>query len=97
MTGSVATITLPATLAAGNYVIRHEIIALHLATEMGGAEFYPSCSQITVGGSETGGPTTDELVKLPGAYSDSDPGSFPFHDFMLQLHLTNNLGFSRYL
>ncbi|KAF7368732.1 hypothetical protein MVEN_00198000 [Mycena venus] len=72
--GVPANVTLPATLAPGNYIIRHEIIALHLATSPGGAEFYPSCSQIRVGGSQTGAPTDDELVSLPGAYSDNDPG-----------------------
>lgn len=76
MNGATANVTLPATLAPGNYIIRHEIIALHLAESVGGAEFYPSCSQLTVGGSQTGGPTEDELVLLPGAYSDTDPGIY---------------------
>ncbi|KAJ7062206.1 glycoside hydrolase family 61 protein [Mycena amicta] len=74
--GIPANVTLPSTLAPGNYLIRHEIIALHLATEKGGAEFYPSCTQLRVGGSGTGAPTADELVELPGAYSDTDPGIF---------------------
>ncbi|KAH0579350.1 Cellulose-growth-specific protein [Termitomyces sp. J132] len=76
MAGQPVRVTLPDTLAPGNYLIRHEIIALHLATSMGGAEFYPSCSQFTVGGSQTGAPTDKELVSFPGAYSDSDPGIF---------------------
>jgi Auxiliary Activity family 9 (formerly GH61) len=74
--GAVATASLPKTLASGNYFLRHEIIALHLATSLGGAEFYPACAQIQVGGSETGGPTPDELVSIPGAYQDDDPGIF---------------------
>ncbi|KAJ7111171.1 glycoside hydrolase family 61 protein [Mycena crocata] len=74
--GVAANVTLPSNIAPGAYLIRHEIIALHLATEVGGAEFYPSCSQIRVGGSGTGAPTADELVLLPGAYSDKDPGIF---------------------
>jgi hypothetical protein len=76
MTGGVANASLPKTLAAGNYLIRHEIIALHLANSFGGAEFYPACAQIKVGGSETGAPTPHELVSIPGAYSDKDPGIF---------------------
>ena len=76
VTGGVAKASLPKTLAAGNYLIRHEIIALHLATSVGGAEFYPACAQIKVGGSETGAPTPDELVSIPGAYSDNEPGIF---------------------
>ena len=66
--------TLPSTLAPGGYLLRHEIIALHLADQPGGAEFYPACIQINVGGDQTGAPSPDELVKFPGAYSDNDPG-----------------------
>ncbi|KAF9479217.1 hypothetical protein BDN70DRAFT_879088 [Pholiota conissans] len=76
MTGGSAHAQIPATLAPGNYLLRHEIIALHLATSLGGAEFYPACAQIQVNGTQTGGPQADELVSLPGAYSDNDPGIF---------------------
>ncbi|KAJ7262805.1 glycoside hydrolase family 61 protein [Mycena rebaudengoi] len=71
-----ANVTLPSQLAHGPYLIRHEIIALHNANPRNGrgAEFYPSCSQILVGGNETGGPTEDELVNFPGGYNDDDPG-----------------------
>jgi len=72
--GAPANFTLPANLAPGNYLLRHEIIALQNAVSEGGAEFYASCSQLTVGGSESGAPTDSELVKLPGAYSATDPG-----------------------
>ncbi|PPQ72829.1 hypothetical protein CVT26_003338 [Gymnopilus dilepis] len=74
--GAVANSSIPSTLAPGNYLIRHEIIALQIAVSMGGAEFYPSCSQLRVGGSQTGAPQASELVSLPGAYSDSDPGIY---------------------
>jgi hypothetical protein len=43
---------------------------------MGGAEFYPACSQLQVGGTGTGKPQESELVSLYGAYSDSDPGTY---------------------
>jgi hypothetical protein len=76
MNGAPAQVTLPANIAPGNYLIRHEIIALHLANTMGGAEFYPSCSQLTVTGTGTGVPKDSELVSLPGAYSDTDPGIY---------------------
>ncbi|KAJ7241402.1 glycoside hydrolase family 61 protein [Mycena rebaudengoi] len=71
-----ANVTLPSQLAHGPYLIRHEIIALHNANPRNGrgAEFYPSCSQILVGGNETGGPAEDELVSYPGGYNDDDPG-----------------------
>ncbi|KAF8132808.1 glycoside hydrolase family 61 protein [Boletus edulis] len=72
--GGPVTFTIPSTLAAGNYMLRSEIITLQLAMSQGGAEFYPSCIQLSVGGSQTGHPTTSEEVKFPGAYSDTDPG-----------------------
>lgn len=76
VTSGTWTITLPTNLASGNYIIRHEIIALQGAVSLGGAEFYPSCTQITVGGSQSGAPQQSELVKFPGAYQDSDPGIY---------------------
>ena len=76
VSGKTVPVTLPATLAPGNYLMRHEIIALHLAVTQGGAEFYPSCTQLRVGGSQTGAPQSNELVSLPGAYKDTDPGIF---------------------
>jgi hypothetical protein len=74
--GAAVTVPLPQNLAAGNYMVRHEIIALHLATTFGMAEFYPSCSQIKVSGSQTGAPNANELVTFPGGYNDSDPGIY---------------------
>ncbi|KAI0075703.1 hypothetical protein K474DRAFT_1366211 [Panus rudis PR-1116 ss-1] len=74
MQGKSYTITLPNNIAPGGYLVRHEIIALHLAVTMGGAEFYPSCTQIQIGGNGDGKP--DSTVSFPGAYSDSDPGIY---------------------
>ncbi|KAF9497018.1 hypothetical protein BDN71DRAFT_1481963 [Pleurotus eryngii] len=71
MNGAPVSFTLPSNLAPGNYLLRHEIIALHLAPK---AEFYPSCTQIKVGGNKNGVPKASELVSFPGAYKDSDPG-----------------------
>ena len=76
MNGNVYSTNLPDNLAPGEYLVRHEIIALHLATTKGKAEFYPSCQQIKVGGNGTGVPTQDELLSFPGAYSDDDPGIY---------------------
>jgi hypothetical protein len=67
-------VTLPKNIAPGNYLVRQEVIALHTAISLGGAEFYPSCSQLKIGGSGTGKPQPDELVSFPGAYDDKDPG-----------------------
>jgi hypothetical protein len=36
-------VTVPLSLKAGNYVVRHEIIALHSAGQTDGAQNYPQC------------------------------------------------------
>ncbi|KAJ6594824.1 glycoside hydrolase, partial [Mycena capillaripes] len=72
--GSPARVTLPPTLAPGNYLFRYEIIALHNARFVSGAEFYPCCAQLKVSGNGTGRPADSELVSLPGAYAARDRG-----------------------
>ncbi|KAI5808300.1 glycosyl hydrolase family 61-domain-containing protein, partial [Pyronema omphalodes] len=71
-------LTLPSSLAAGDYLIRAEIIALHEAdtnyatNSARGAQFYPSCSQITVKkGGSTKPPGTFNFI---GGYTTTDPG-----------------------
>lgn len=44
-------LTIPASIAPGNYVLRHEIIALHDADLPGGAQNYPQCINLKVTGS----------------------------------------------
>jgi lytic cellulose monooxygenase (C1-hydroxylating) len=67
-----STLEIPPKLKAGNYVIRHEIIALHGASVDDGAQNYPQCLNIKVGGSGT--------VSLPSGtagtslYTRTDPG-----------------------
>ena len=66
------TITLP-DLAAGEYLIRPEIIALHEGNRKGGAQFYNGCGQIKVTGSGSASlPATG--VDMTKAYSAEDPG-----------------------
>ncbi|KAF4583327.1 hypothetical protein EYR38_002076 [Pleurotus pulmonarius] len=65
------TFTVPSGLAPGNYLLRAEVIALHSASGVNGAQFYMSCFQINVGGS---GSTVPSGYSLPGAYSNTDPG-----------------------
>lgn len=43
-------ITIPEGTPAGNYVLRHEIIALHSANQANGAQNYPQCVNIQVTG-----------------------------------------------
>ena len=47
---------------------------LHLTVTLGRAEFYPSCTQIRVGGSQTG--TSNQSVLFPGAYNDNYQGFY---------------------
>ncbi|KAH8719189.1 endoglucanase IV [Phaeosphaeriaceae sp. PMI808] len=42
------TVRIPQSLAGGNYVLRHEIIALHVAEELNGAQAYPQCVNLRV-------------------------------------------------
>ncbi|EDU48430.1 endoglucanase IV [Pyrenophora tritici-repentis] len=77
---------LPAKLAPGNYVIRHEIIALHAASNVNGAQLYPQCINLKVGGSGTVAPTggvpgTSLYTKeLPGLVFNvyTNPTTYPF-------------------
>ncbi|OTB07269.1 glycoside hydrolase family 61 protein, partial [Hypoxylon sp. CI-4A] len=70
--------TLPSGLAAGQYLIRQEIIALHEAdvafseNSARGAQFYPSCVQVEVTGS--GSAVPDENFDFSTGYTYSDPG-----------------------
>ncbi|KAG9119900.1 Esterase/lipase/thioesterase [Ceratobasidium sp. 392] len=64
-------ITIPKNLASGEYLLRHEIIALHGGASLGGAQFYPVCAQITVTG---GGSAAPSGLAFPGAYKATDPG-----------------------
>jgi cellulase len=64
------TSTIPASVPSGNYLIRFETIALHSLP----AQFYPECAQLNIINGGSLAPTASELVKFPGAYSDSDPG-----------------------
>ncbi|PPR04279.1 hypothetical protein CVT24_013363 [Panaeolus cyanescens] len=65
------TFKVPSDIAPGNYLIRAEVIALHVAGSSGGAQFYPACYQVNVSG---GGSARPPTVRFPGAYSASDPG-----------------------
>ncbi|KAG9049461.1 hypothetical protein FS837_010265, partial [Tulasnella sp. UAMH 9824] len=65
---------LPDNLPAGNYLLRHEVIALQNAQSQGLAEFYPSCTQITVSGGSSKANFPSDTVDFPGAYSATDPG-----------------------
>ncbi|KAI0743933.1 glycoside hydrolase [Daedaleopsis nitida] len=65
------TSTIPASLAPGEYFIRHELLAIHTSNQ---PQFYPECAQLIVTGSGSAQPSGSYFTKFPGAYSMSDPG-----------------------
>jgi lytic cellulose monooxygenase (C1-hydroxylating) len=65
------TTTIPASLKPGNYVLRHEIIALHSAHELNGAQNYPQCINLKVTGSGSELPAGVLATEL---YTANDPG-----------------------
>ncbi|KAK0610623.1 glycoside hydrolase [Bombardia bombarda] len=60
---------IPAGLAPGNYLIRHELIALHQANA---PQFYPECAQVQVTGSGTAQPDASYKAAIPGYCKDTD-------------------------
>ncbi|KAG9043003.1 hypothetical protein FS842_001939, partial [Serendipita sp. 407] len=62
---------IPASIASGQYLLRIEHIALHLAVQLKAAQFFLSCAQLNVLG---GGKTAPSLVNFPGEYKATDPG-----------------------
>ncbi|KAI0011035.1 glycoside hydrolase [Xylariaceae sp. FL0662B] len=65
------TVTIPSSIKAGNYVLRHEIIALHEGLKLGKAQLYPQCINLNITG---GGTQTPDGVVGTSLYSETDPG-----------------------
>jgi hypothetical protein len=61
----------PPSLAPGNYLVRHELLALHQAKT---PQFYAECAQIEVTGSGNAQPGAEFLANIPGYAPQSDPG-----------------------
>ncbi|KAI0092864.1 glycoside hydrolase family 61 protein [Irpex rosettiformis] len=66
------TFTIPKCIEDGQYLLRHEIIALHAASSYPGAQFYMECAQLQITGGT--GAKTPATVSFPGAYSGTNPG-----------------------
>ncbi|TLD31626.1 hypothetical protein PspLS_02959 [Pyricularia sp. CBS 133598] len=64
-------VQIPASIAPGNYVLRHEIIALHGAPNANGAQAYPQCFNLEITGS---GSTQPAGVAGTSLYRANDPG-----------------------
>jgi cellulase len=66
-------VKIPENIAPGNYVLRHEIIALRSAHTEGGAQNYMQCINLQISGSGSAQPEGFLGTKL---YTSSDPGSW---------------------
>ncbi|PBP20387.1 hypothetical protein BUE80_DR008419 [Diplocarpon rosae] len=64
-------VTIPADVAPGAYVLRHEIIALHGAGSPNGAQLYPFCLNLEISGTGTATPAGTPGMQL---YTPTDPG-----------------------
>ncbi|KAL1747270.1 glycoside hydrolase [Schizophyllum fasciatum] len=64
-------VTIPASLPAGEYLLRAEIIALHVAQSYPGAQFYIGCAQVKI---TNGGSASPPKISIPGTYKPGDPG-----------------------
>lgn len=64
-------VQIPSTIAPGNYVLRHELIALHGAGSLNGAQNYMQCFNLQITGS---GSVKPSGVLATDLYSPTDPG-----------------------
>jgi hypothetical protein len=68
-------VRIPEVLEEGSYVLRHEIIALHVAEKVDGAQAYPQCVNLRVARGTGGeGRRLDGGVKGEELYGSSDEG-----------------------
>ncbi|PFH51151.1 lytic polysaccharide monooxygenase [Amanita thiersii Skay4041] len=65
------TVHISRNIASGAYLLRHENLALHAGSNLGGAQFYSICVQLTVTG---GGSLNPSGLSFPGVYKPTDPG-----------------------
>nr|CDJ79823.1 lytic polysaccharide monooxygenase precursor [Leucoagaricus gongylophorus] len=78
--GGKHSVQIPSSLPAGQYLLRAEIIALHVASSYPGAQFYIGCAQVNISG---GGSANPPKISIPGTYKPSDPG--------ITINIYNNL------
>lgn len=65
------TVTIPSSIVSGEYVLRHEIVALRNANVTNGAECYPQCINLKV---KDGGSDSPSGVQGTDLYKNTDPG-----------------------
>lgn len=67
-------VTVPERLKGGAYLMRHELIALHVPFA---PEFYPQCIHLYVSGSGTETPGEEYLASIPGVWQKDGEKGFP--------------------
>jgi hypothetical protein len=65
-------VTIPGGLESGLYMIRHEILSLHVEFK---PQFYPECAHLNVTGGGALVPPEEVLVRFPGGYGED--GEWP--------------------
>jgi hypothetical protein len=81
--GNSWTVTIPSSLGSGEYLIRHEIMAMHAAP----AQMYPSCTQVRVTGGGSTEPATKDAMTITDAYrsfKEPDIWADGFKSFSIQ-------------
>ncbi|KAF7911468.1 uncharacterized protein EAF01_002975 [Botrytis porri] len=68
------TFKLPTGMASGEYLLRSEMLALHSAQTVGGAQWYIGCAQLSITG--TSGDSCGPSIELPGDYNATDPSIY---------------------
>ncbi|ETS73115.1 hypothetical protein PFICI_15060 [Pestalotiopsis fici W106-1] len=63
-------VIIPRTIKPGLYIVRHEILSLHIENK---PQFYPECAHLNITGTGSSFPSQDHLVRFPGAYRADDP------------------------
>ncbi|KAI6165334.1 glycoside hydrolase family 61 protein [Pisolithus thermaeus] len=75
--GAPANVTIPSKHRAWRLITAlRKLSPLQLAVTVGGAEFYPACIQLSIGGSGTGAPQSSEVCQFPGCYNDTEAGIY---------------------
>lgn len=59
-------VTIPLSLRSGLYMIRHEILSIHVEDK---PQFYPECAHLNVTGAGDAFPPEEYLKRFPGAYA----------------------------
>jgi cellulase len=63
-------VVIPSTIATGNYFVRHETIALHSASTVGGAQVYPFCLNLAITSSGSDNPAG---INAETIYNENSP------------------------